>query len=306
MVVSILVCSVAVVAAWFIPESGDADKVQGYTKNDDGQIVTGVLVHLYHQSSGTHWYQDSGQDGHYSIRVGDKTGWFRIEGSKTPSYLPKAQSFYREDGYDGIVIDVTVWKDSDQDGVSDKGPSGETFNEQYRGTNPNDPNTDDDAYNDYFDPNPLQRTISGGQTVQRYDGGPDSYSVYAEVWLVFNSQSKIVGYHDLKQTCTFLDENTYCGCLFDVDEEMFWHEDLVSVGDGETIYAGSDVHLLSGTGACVTHIHLDKSFSGKNGISFISDNDGDVDRCCDLGGGWMHWYDESNNYQIGHTSNPTG
>lgn len=245
----VLFISIGVAVGLIVPLSGPATRVSGYTKNDDGQIVPYVSVHLYHEATGTHWYTTSWSTGYYKFNVGDKIGWFKIEGSKNPNYLPKVQRFYRPDEYEGVVIDVITWKDSDQDGISDDGPQGDTFNEDYIGTNPNDPNTDNDGYSDYYDPSPLWRTgVQGSWTIQEHycDVLNEWHDMYqhrpARADVKYNSNSKIVAFKNLKTEASYVDP--ICGAY------MEWQE---SASCSKAGWADSKGPTYVGLGSIKTH-----------------------------------------------------
>jgi hypothetical protein len=300
----LVLLSLTMTTGLIIPLSGPATRVSGYTKNDDGQTLKNVYVVLKHVPSDDTWTTYSSNNGYYQFNVGDRTGQFYIRGYKSP-YIAHPHYFYRPDSYEGVVIDVISYKDSDGDSLSDTGPPG-CWTEASQGSNPNDPDTDDDGWNDYYDYTPLKRKVTMGPVVAPQWWYPEkqkwknSYKVYIEVDIIHNHESKIVQYKNLKQICTLLDESEspYNG------EMMRWTERLRVSG----VYdSGPHTYTLIGTGDQEDPDHPDKSFSPKTSITFDSDNDG-------YGWWWlnmMYWpfweYPDpiENDFDLTVTPNPT-
>ena len=88
---------------------------------------------------------------------------------------------------------------------------------------------------------------------------------------------------------------------------MYWNEHVTCIGDGEDLYEYGPTWqaLLKGTGDSVWSPHGNNGFSGKNSITFSSDNQGNCEFCNDPKG-WVDWWSEPCDFHISHTTNPTG
>jgi len=256
LVASLSVACLSIGAAKITPLS-PYDTVEGYTYNDDGQILKNVFVRVTHLSSGKVWTDYSDAQGYYAVHVGDYTGRFSVTGILYP-YINHYFYFDRPDEYEPVWENVICYKDSDGDDVSDTAPPGK-WSEESQGTNPYDPDTDHDGTNDYFDNAPLSRYFYKSR--KAYHEGNDCYIIEIEGVIKYNSNSRIVGFENLKTRNTPVDY--LCADLYLWDEYV----SCPATGYSRTMY-DEELILFSSR----THNHGSGSCSERTDISFVCSN----------------------------------